>query len=115
VGRGTGLADLGSLQLSGVVAWIAWLGVHLSWLIGFDNRLLVLFKWAWSYLTHERGARLIIREWEQRAPAQQIDDRDRPPATVLRGAGGPSHHGHGGRLQPQESPASNAALDVGHS
>ena len=114
VGRAAGLADLGPLQLSGVVAWIAWLGVHLFWLIGFDNRLLVLFKWAWSYLTHERGARLIIREWRRSAPSRHLDGR---PVLhpVCRGAQVGRRHGRDGRMRPQESQPSDAALGVGNS
>jgi NADH dehydrogenase len=45
--------------LSGYFAWLAWLFVHIFFLIGFRNRLLVMIQWAWSYLTYERGARLI--------------------------------------------------------
>jgi NADH dehydrogenase len=110
VGRGTGLADLGPLQLSGVVAWVAWLGVHLFWLIGFDNRVLVLFKWAWSYLTHERGARLIIRELRRRAPPRTADDGDRPPASVQRGTGGSNDHGRDGGLESPRLQPSDAAF-----
>jgi NADH dehydrogenase len=45
--------------LSGLLAWVLWLGVHIFWLIGFDNRVLVFIRWAWSYFTYQRGARLI--------------------------------------------------------
>lgn len=48
-----------SLQLSGFLAWLMWLTVHLVWLIGFRNRMLVLVNWAWNYMTYERGVRLI--------------------------------------------------------
>ena len=115
VGRAAGLADLGPLQLSGALAWIAWLGVHLFWLIGFDNRLLVLFKWAWSYLTHERGARLIIREWRQTAPSRHVDGRARAASSAQRGAGGSRDRGRDGRMQPQESQVSDAAFDIRNS
>ena len=47
------------MHLHGLVAWVAWLVVHLYYLIGFRNRLLVLLGWAWAYVTFERGARLI--------------------------------------------------------
>jgi hypothetical protein len=113
VGRGTGLADLGPLQLSGAAAWIAWLAVHLFWLSGFDNRLLVLFKWAWSYLTHERGARLIIREWRRRAPARTADDGARPPASVQRGTGGSNDGGRDGGLESHGLQPSDAGSGVG--
>lgn len=59
IGRGAAVADFGRLKFSGVLAWLAWLMVHLAFLIGFRNRLVVLSEWAWSYLTHDRGARLI--------------------------------------------------------
>jgi len=47
------------LHLSGFVAWLAWLLVHIFFLIGFRNRFVVLFEWAWAYTTYQRGARLI--------------------------------------------------------
>lgn len=59
IGRSAGVADLGWLRLSGLASWLLWLGVHLWYLIGFDNRLLVFTQWAWAYFTHQRGARLI--------------------------------------------------------
>jgi NADH:ubiquinone reductase (H+-translocating) len=59
IGRGAAVADLGSIHLSGLVAWLIWLFVHIMLLVGFRNRLLVLVEWAWSYFTAERSARLI--------------------------------------------------------
>jgi NADH dehydrogenase len=59
IGRARAVADFGRLRLSGLGAWLAWLLIHILFLIGFRNRLLVLFEWAWVYLTWERGARLI--------------------------------------------------------
>ncbi len=59
IGRAAAVADLGRLKFTGFIAWIAWLVVHIFYLIGFRNRVLVLLEWAWSYLTTERGARLI--------------------------------------------------------
>jgi NADH dehydrogenase len=59
IGRSAGIADLGRIHLRGFVAWLAWLLVHLYFLIGFRNRIVVLFSWAWSYFTYQRGARLI--------------------------------------------------------
>ncbi len=59
VGRSFGLADFGWLRLSGFIGWAFWLGVHIVFLIGFRNRAVVLFQWAWAYLTFQRGARLI--------------------------------------------------------
>lgn len=59
IGRNAAVAQLGSLRLSGQLAWLAWLFIHVLFLIGFRNRLLVIFEWAWSYVTYRRGARLI--------------------------------------------------------
>lgn len=59
IGRAAAVADLPRIKLSGFVAWVAWLTIHIYFLIGFRNRLLVLFEWAWAYFTYERGARLI--------------------------------------------------------
>lgn len=59
IGRAAGVAKLGRLELSGLVAWLAWLFIHIFFLIGFRNRFFVLCSWAWSYFTYDRGARLI--------------------------------------------------------
>ncbi len=59
IGRAAAVADFGKLKLSGYFAWLAWLFVHILYLIGFRNRLLVMIQWAWSYVTYDRGARLI--------------------------------------------------------
>jgi NADH dehydrogenase len=60
VGRSAAVAAIGPLKLSGFVAWIAWLAIHIFFLIGFRNRFVVLFTWAWAYLTYQRSARLIL-------------------------------------------------------
>ena len=59
IGRAKAVADLKGIHLSGGIAWVTWLAVHLWYLIGFQNRLLVLMRWAFSFLAHGRGARLI--------------------------------------------------------
>lgn len=59
IGRAAGVAQFPHFSLSGYFAWLAWLFVHVFFLIGFRNRLMVMIQWAWSYLTYERGARLI--------------------------------------------------------
>jgi NADH dehydrogenase len=63
IGRAAAVADLRGIHLSGFLAWMAWLVVHIFFLIGFENRMLVLVQWAWSYLSYERGARLITGPW----------------------------------------------------
>lgn len=59
IGRSRALAQAGKLKMSGFIAWLAWLFIHVLYLIGFRNRYVVLFNWTWSYLTYGRGARLI--------------------------------------------------------
>lgn len=61
IGRSKAILEIGSIRLAGFPAWLAWLAVHIYYLTGFRNRLLVVLQWAWSYLTFGRGARLIIR------------------------------------------------------
>ncbi len=59
IGRAKAVADAGWLKLSGYPAWLAWLFIHLLYIVGFENRLLVLLQWAWGYITRGRSARLI--------------------------------------------------------
>lgn len=59
IGRNAGVADFGRWHVYGFPAWILWLFVHIAYLIGFDNKVLVLFQWAWNYITRKRGAQLI--------------------------------------------------------
>jgi NADH dehydrogenase len=58
-GRRRAVAEVGKLKLSGFVAWLAWLTVHIFYLIDFRSKVVVLFDWAWSYFTYQRGSRLI--------------------------------------------------------
>ena len=71
IGRNKAVADLKFFHLSGLLAWLAWLFVHIIFLVGFRNRVLVLIQWAWAYLTFDKGARLITRNFqsEHRPPA----------------------------------------------
>src|SRR5438445_1462840 len=74
IGRAAAVAKFGKIHISGFIAWLAWLFVHILFLIGFRNRLLVLIQWAWSYFTYERGARLItgstnLPGWSEPKPA----------------------------------------------
>jgi NADH dehydrogenase len=59
IGRAAGIAQFGKIHISGFIAWLSWLFIHIFFLIGFRNRVLVFIQWAWSYFTYERGARLI--------------------------------------------------------
>jgi len=81
VGRAFAVADIRGLKLSGFVAWVTWLAVHIFYLIGFRNRVLVMFQWAWAYLTYQRGARLITHI-DGRDEERDTDStsREAPPA-----------------------------------
>lgn len=71
IGRNKAVADLKFVHLKGRLAWLAWLFVHILFLVGFRNRVLVFIQWAWAYLTFDKGARLITRNFqsEHRPPA----------------------------------------------
>ncbi len=60
IGRGYALMDAGRLRLSGFVAWVVWATIHITYLTLFSDRLLVLVQWAWTYVTRQHGARLIV-------------------------------------------------------
>jgi len=77
IGRSAGVAVLGRWRLSGLIAWLAWLFVHVFFLIGFRNRLVVMLQWAWSYFTFERSARLITGNEE--LPGWTAPRATRPP------------------------------------
>jgi NADH dehydrogenase len=79
VGRATAVAELGPLRVSGWTAWLLWLFVHILWLIGFRNRFLVMFGWAWTYLRFERGARLITGDGGDLMGARQGEGAGEPP------------------------------------
>src|SRR5262249_52052861 len=64
IGRARAVVDLGWLHLTGYPAWLAWLFIHLIYLVEFQSRVLVLFQWFWSYLTRGRSARLITEVHE---------------------------------------------------
>ena len=70
IGRNKAVADLNFIHFSGWPAWLAWLFLHVLYLVGFRNRFAVLFQWAWAYVTFNKGARLITRNFqaEQRPP-----------------------------------------------
>ncbi len=78
LGRHAAVAQIGKLKLKGYPAWLAWVFVHLIFLIGFRNRLAVFFQWAWAYFTYSKGARLISQITDQRAylsPDTSITDK----------------------------------------
>jgi NADH dehydrogenase len=71
IGRAAAVADFGRIHLSGFIAWLAWLFVHIFFLIGFRNRILVMTEWAWAYLTFQRGTRLITGNSDTIAPSER--------------------------------------------
>jgi NADH dehydrogenase len=66
IGRNRAIADIHGYRLSGFPAWVAWLFIHVMYLIGFRNRLVVMLQWMWAYFTFQRGARLITRTGYER-------------------------------------------------
>jgi NADH dehydrogenase len=80
IGRAAAVADIRGLRLSGFLAWLTWLLVHLFYLVGFQNRIVVFVRWSFSFATHGRGARLITE------PA--LAGRDEPAETPRRAEGG---------------------------
>jgi NADH dehydrogenase len=95
VGRSRAIAMFRRIHLTHFVAWLAWLFVHVFYLIGFKNRVIVLITWAWSYLTYKRGARLITGEQRQREAARVLSadverevaqQRESAPVSLVGGA-----------------------------
>jgi NADH dehydrogenase len=83
VGRGRAVADIWKLHFSGFLAWLTWIFVHIFFLIGFRNRVLVLIQWAWSYVTYGVGARIITSEIRSPPP---LPTPECPPEEVTAGA-----------------------------
>ena len=78
IGKAAAVADIAGLHLSGLVAWLMWLFVHIFFLIGFRNRFIVIVEWAWTYVRNDRGARLITGDVEpllERGEKQEKRDR----------------------------------------
>jgi NADH dehydrogenase len=78
IGRSAGIAQIGRIKLQGFPAWLAWLVIHLIFLIGFRNKLSVLISWAYSYFTYKLGARIIINGLPERAPEIKTSVTERP-------------------------------------
>lgn len=79
IGRKRAVAQFGSLHLSGLLAWLLWSVAHVYFLIGFRNRFIVALNWAWSYITFQRGSRLITGLY-----APRMDDMPKPERVELR-------------------------------
>jgi NADH dehydrogenase len=85
IGRAAAIAEFGKIHISGLMAWLSWLFVHIFFLIGFRNRILVLIQWAWSYLTYERGSRLItgdqtLPSWPELVQLEESSSKDKKTA-----------------------------------
>jgi NADH dehydrogenase len=83
IGRASAIADFGRFRVSGLVGWLLWLFVHIMQLTGFRNRLVVLTEWAWAYVTHQRGIRLITGPIDgpgQTAPPSPSSSPPAPPS-----------------------------------
>lgn len=80
IGRSRAIAWTGNLKLSGSMAWLAWMLVHILFLIGFRNRFVVIFEWMWQYLTFKRGARLITGHARRESP--EVSARPEPQAVA---------------------------------
>ena len=66
IGRGYAVTQIGRIRLSGFPAWVIWIVVHILYLVGHRNRVMVMINWAWSYVTFKRGARLITyQSWKE--------------------------------------------------
>ncbi len=79
IGRAAAVADFGKLRFGGFFAWLAWMLIHVLFLIGFRTKLFVMLSWAWSYVTFRRGARLITGTPEKLLPPADEDDDDVRP------------------------------------
>ncbi len=85
IGRAAAVAEVGKLHLSGFVAWAAWCFIHVLFLIGFRNRVLVMLEWGWLYLFHDRGSRLITGPVEDLLERKEVPSRGRPEAVQIKG------------------------------
>ena len=65
IGRSRAVADLKFIHLQGILAWLAWLFIHLMLLVGFRNRVIVFFNWVWNYFSYDKAIRLIIRPYKK--------------------------------------------------
>ncbi len=73
IGRKRAICEIGKVRFRGMFAWLAWLLVHIYFLIGFRNRLMVMLNWGWAYLTFRRGARLIVsKDWRAHDEIQPL-------------------------------------------
>ena len=87
IGRHRAVADAGFMRFGGLMAWLAWLFVHLIFLVGFRNKVLVVLNWAYAYVTYGRGARLITGREKRVSVAEPVASVPEPPPEVPKSAG----------------------------
>jgi NADH dehydrogenase len=80
IGKAAAVADIAGLHVSGLIAWLMWLFVHIFFLIGFRNRFIVIVEWAWTYLRNDRGSRLITGDVE---PLLERGEKSKNPERML--------------------------------
>ena len=74
IGRNKAVVDLPKMKFKGTFAWLIWMFIHLIAMVGFRNKLVALVNWSWSYLTYEKGVRLIIRPFNKKDEKSQLED-----------------------------------------
>lgn len=84
VGRAFAIAQIGAFKVSGLIGWLIWSLVHITYLVGFRNRVVVMFEWAWAYVTYQRGARLITGDVEK---WMAVKEPSRPDDEIRRSGG----------------------------
>ena len=83
IGRAFAILQIGKLRLSGLFAWLIWSLVHIAYLVGFRDRVIVMIDWAWAYITYQRGARLITGDIEELISATEKPDA-RPARRIVK-------------------------------
>jgi len=71
IGRNKAIADLKAVKLSGFLAWLSWLFIHLLFIVELRNRMVISFHWAWSYITYKHGERLSYKGFRPAVPPKE--------------------------------------------
>jgi NADH:ubiquinone reductase (H+-translocating) len=109
IGRRRAVAEVGKLKLSGLLAWLAWLTVHIFYLIDFRSKVVVLFDWAWSYFTYQRGSRLITGRRLHAGAPERVPASAEVAALPAHAASGLLPDSSGDRLELQSQGLKSAA------
>lgn len=87
IGRNQAVVDLGKFHLNGIIAWYTWMFVHLLFLVGFRNRLIVFINWIYNYFSYDRGTRVIIRRFDRSTMVEEpVLKKEEPPLNKLTGS-----------------------------